>query len=150
MNKEKLEKQLGILENVAEKLVNGCLTSGNIAHDGKTKGYTIQNVVGNIRRILQEEDKPSDFEEIVRGLWNELNTGHTYSVIDSYNIFYGVCLDIANWQKEKMEKNVIAEQKCTCVQVMHRLVGGSWNLACPIDKLGLGSGDMVKVKVEKI
>ena len=55
MNKEKLEKQLCILESVAEKLVNGFLTSGNIAHDGKTKGYTIRNVVNNIRRILKEE-----------------------------------------------------------------------------------------------
>ena len=54
MNREKIEKQLNILERVAEKLVNGCLTSGNIAHDGKTKGYTIQNVVGNIRKIINE------------------------------------------------------------------------------------------------
>ena len=55
----------------------------------------------------------------------------------------------AEWQKQQMEKSVIAEQKCTCVQVMHRIVGGSWNLACPIDKLGLGSGDKVKLIIIK-
>lgn len=57
INKEKLDKQLGILESVADKLVNGCLTSANIAHDGKIKGYTIRNVVNNIRVIIGEERK---------------------------------------------------------------------------------------------
>lgn len=54
---DKLNKQLGILERVADKLVNGCLTSANIAHDGKTKGYTIRNVVNNIRKLVEEERK---------------------------------------------------------------------------------------------
>ena len=142
MNKEKLEKQLGILESVAEKLVNGCLTSGNIAHDGKTKGYTIQNVVGNIRRILQE-DINDDLDKEIEKEWREWIKNGDVGFIE-------IARHFANWQKERMNKNVIAEQKCTCIQVMHRLVGGSWNLACPVDKLGLGSGDMVKVKIEKI
>lgn len=43
-----------------------------------------------------------DFEEVVKKLWNEINSGHEYSVIESYNVFYGLCLDIANWQKEQM------------------------------------------------
>lgn len=143
MNKEKLEKQLGILESVAEKLVNGCLTSGNIAHDGKTKGYTIQNVVGNIRRILQEDVSDDLEKEIQRYI--EQNRMH-----DVGFLVPNIARHFTDWQKERMNKNVIAEQECTCIQVMHRIVGGSWNLACPIDKLGLGSGDMVKVKVEKI
>lgn len=54
---EKLEKQLDLLERVADKLVNGCLTSANIAHDGKTKGYTIRNVVNNIRHLVGQERK---------------------------------------------------------------------------------------------
>ena len=49
---DKFVKQIGILDSVAYKLVNGCLTSGNISHDGKTKGYTIRNVANNIRSIL--------------------------------------------------------------------------------------------------
>lgn len=54
---DKLHKQMEILDNVADKLVNGALTSANIAHDGKVKGYTIRNVVNNIRRILGEEER---------------------------------------------------------------------------------------------
>ena len=57
INLEKLHKQLAILESVADKLVNGELTSGNIAHEGKVKGYTIRNVVNNIRTIIGEERK---------------------------------------------------------------------------------------------
>lgn len=53
---------------------------------------------------IQEEPVSEDFEEQVKALWNELNTGHTYSIIGSYNIFYGLCLDIADWQKEQFEK----------------------------------------------
>lgn len=52
INAEKLEMQLHILESVAEKLINGCITSGNISHEGKVKGYTIQNVVNNIKKII--------------------------------------------------------------------------------------------------
>jgi len=48
-----------------------------------------------------------DFEEVVKSLWNEINSGHDYSVIESYNVFYGLCLDIANWQKEQMMKSAI-------------------------------------------
>lgn len=48
-----------------------------------------------------------DFEEVVKTLWNEMNTGHEYSVIESYNVFYGLCLDIANWQKEQMMAKAI-------------------------------------------
>ena len=73
MNKEKLDKQLRILESVAEKLVNGCLTSGNIAHDGKTKGYTIQNVVNNIRRIVAEDD-----EDAVHAIVDRPLIGHDF------------------------------------------------------------------------
>ena len=57
---------------------------------------------------LREEPISNDFEEIVKNLWNEINTGHEYSVIESYNVFYGLCLDIANWQKEQVEKNLLA------------------------------------------
>jgi hypothetical protein len=49
---EEIEQQLNLLERVAEKLKNGLLTSGNIAHDGKVQGYTIENVASNIREII--------------------------------------------------------------------------------------------------
>lgn len=55
----------------------------------------------------------------------------------------------AKWQKEQMMKSVLASQEMTCIQVAHRLIGGSWNLACPTDKIGLKSNDKVKVIIIK-
>jgi hypothetical protein len=49
---DEIEEQLNLLERVATKLKNGLLTSGNIAHDGKVQGYTIENVASNIREII--------------------------------------------------------------------------------------------------
>lgn len=49
---ERLEKQLLILERVADNLINGCITSYNFSHEGIVKGYTIQNVVTGIRKII--------------------------------------------------------------------------------------------------
>lgn len=69
MNEKKtfeLEKQLNILIRVAEKLKNGLLTSGNIAHDGKIQGYTIENVVDNIRKILTKPNDEFVFKSIPR------------------------------------------------------------------------------------
>ncbi len=64
--------------------------------------------IGMAIKALQEEPVSEDFEEVVKKLWNEINSGHEYSVIESYNVFYGLCLDIANWQKEQVEKNLLA------------------------------------------
>jgi len=63
----------------------------------------ILSIIGTLE-VKETEEKPAseDFEEIVKGLWDEINTGHEYSVIESYNVFYGLCLDIANWKKEQM------------------------------------------------
>lgn len=60
--------------------------------------------VGMAIKALQDEPVSEDFEEVVKKLWNEINSVHEYSVIESYNVFYGLCLDIANWQKEQFEK----------------------------------------------
>ena len=45
-------------------------------------------------------------------------------------------------------KEVIAEQECTCNEALNRIIGGSWNLLCPINKLGLKTGDKVKVIIK--
>jgi len=68
---------------------NGNEVNGDIAHS-----------------IIRKQEEPisEDSEEIVKGLWNEINSGHEYSIVPSYNVFYGLCLDIANWQKEQCEK----------------------------------------------
>ena len=55
MDIEKIETQLEILQRIADDLKNGrVLTSGNITHEGVVKGYTIENVVRNIRKTLNE------------------------------------------------------------------------------------------------
>lgn len=45
-------------------------------------------------------------------------------------------------------KEVIAEQECTCHETLNRIIGGSWNILCPVNKLGLKNGDIVKVIIE--
>lgn len=45
-------------------------------------------------------------------------------------------------------KEVIAEQGCTCNEALNRIIGGSWNLLCPVNKLGLKTGDKVKVIIK--
>ena len=57
-----------------------------------------------------EEPVSEDLEAEVKKLWEEINTGHSYSIVDSYNIFYGLCMDIAEWQKQK-DANLIFNAK---------------------------------------
>ena len=61
--REEVEKQLNLLERVAEKLKNGLITSGNVSHTSKVQGYTIENVVNNIKEILQKEHVSNDLEK---------------------------------------------------------------------------------------
>ena len=53
---------------------------------------------------MQEEFVSEDLEVLVKKLWQEINSGHEYSIIDSYNQFYGICLEISEWQKEQGKK----------------------------------------------
>jgi len=59
---------------------------------------------------LTQEPVNNGFEAEVKKLWEEINTGHSYSIVDSYNIFYGLCMDIADWQKQK-DANLIFNAK---------------------------------------
>lgn len=75
--------------------------------------YSKDNYTAEDRKVLcdgceeecefnkKEEPVNDSFEAEVKKLWEEINTGHNYSIVDSYNIFYGLCLDIAEWQKEQ-------------------------------------------------
>ena len=79
--------------------------------------YSKDNYTDEDRKILcegceeecefnkKEEPINDSFETEVKKLWMEINTGHSYSIVDSYNIFYGLCMDIAEWQKE--QQNII-------------------------------------------
>ena len=64
INKEELEKQLNILERVAERLKNGLITSGNVAHTGMVQGAAVENVAHNIRKLLTEAEEKQHEEDI--------------------------------------------------------------------------------------
>ena len=83
---EKKEKQLSLLERVAEKLKNGLITSGNIAHDGKVQGYTIENVVGNIREVLNKEAMEWHNKGYVKGVKDAYhNVNEARAIINNLN-----------------------------------------------------------------
>lgn len=52
-------------------------------------------VLGNVKDFLDtlemKEVNLSLIEPHIRKEWNKINTGHTFSVIDSYYIFAGIC-----------------------------------------------------------
>lgn len=56
--------------------------------------------------------------------------------------------DILSFINTLEVKEVIAEQECTCNEALNRIIGGSWNLLCPVNKLGLKTGDKVKVIIK--
>lgn len=59
-----------------------------------------------------------------------------------------ICKELMNFLNTIEVKEVIAEQECTCNEALNRIIGGTWNLLCPINKLGLKTGDKVKVIIK--
>lgn len=59
----------------------------------------------------KEDPVSSDFISLVdkeaRELWKEINLGNGFSIVDSFNQFYGICMQMAEsaveWQKNKEE-----------------------------------------------
>ena len=47
-------------------------------------------------------------------------------------------------------KKVIAGQECVCNGAFNKIIGGSWNLTIPLDKVGLKHDDKVEVLIIKI
>lgn len=60
------------------------------------------------------------------------------------DVLYG----ILNFINTLEVKEVVAEQECICNEALNRIIGGSWNVICPVNKLGLKNGDKVKVIIE--
>lgn len=58
------------------------------------------------------------------------------------------CEKILSFLNTLEVKEVIAEQECTCNEALNRIIGGSWNLLCPVNKLGLKTGDKVEVMIK--
>lgn len=47
-------------------------------------------------------------------------------------------------------KKVIAGQECVCNSVFNKIIGDSWNLTIPLNKVGLKQDDKVEVLIIKI
>ena len=63
----------------------------------------------------REDSAGDDLKAVVdkeaNEIWKEINSGHYYSVVESFNQFYGICMQIAesaaNWQKQQMVAKAI-------------------------------------------
>lgn len=51
----------------------------------------IQYIKEQVKDIEVKEVDLSLIEPHIKEEWSKINTGHTYSIIDSYNIFVGIC-----------------------------------------------------------
>lgn len=47
-------------------------------------------------------------------------------------------------------KKVIAGQECVCNSVFNKIIGDSWNLTIPLNKVGLKHNDKVEVLIIKL
>ena len=99
--------------------------------------------VGMAIKALQEEPANDSFEAEVKKLWEEINTGHSYSIVDSYNQFYGLCLEIADWQKEQLMKDAVDG-----LVVCNNLTHGFKDIVMEIPSF-LNVGDKVKLIILK-
>lgn len=57
--------------------------------------------IDSLQEELVSDNIISVIDKQAKRLWNEINTGHEYSIIDSYNQFYGICMEIAESIKEE-------------------------------------------------
>ena len=96
-NKEKLKE--------LEELKKACMYSKDNYTDEDRK-VLCDGCEEECKFNKKEEPANDNFEAEVKKLWMEINTGHSYSIVDSYNIFYGLCMDIAEWQKEQIIKRL--------------------------------------------
>lgn len=98
--------------------------------------------VGKILNSLQEESANGNFEAEVKNLWKEINTGHNYSIVDSYNQFYGLCMEIADWQKGQL----IAKAVDVTINIPCPKIDGSYTQLVD-SKEALPFGEKLKVLV---
>lgn len=85
-------------------------------------------VVTEIDRIKKEECPTDTYEGRCKLLWFE-------QFLSFLNTIEG--------------KEVIAGQECICNGVFNKIIGSSWNLTIPLDKVGLKHGDKVEVLIIK-
>lgn len=120
------------LEKVVEEIVDPIVLNA----------YGVKEIANRLRRTMIDSAS-EDLEEVVEKLWQEINTGHQYSILDSYNQFYGICLDVCEWQKQQMMKDAID------AEITYGKSLAIPSLGYKLDKEGLDFSDKVKVIIIK-
>ena len=80
-----IERRLELLDNTSAG------DSKEFAAIIGAKYYELINLAQYINNLEVKEVDLSLIEPHIKEEWNKINTGHTYSIIDSYNIFVGIC-----------------------------------------------------------
>ena len=131
-----------LIKNEIESRIQECKDSkiDSSYYDGLISAF---EEVRDFINSLPEEPVSDELEEVAfDNAQKNYKEGFRGAAMQAFN-------EGAEWQKEQMTKSVLASQEMTCIQVAHRLIGSSWNLACPTDKIGLKSNDKVKVIIIK-
>ena len=66
-----------------------------------------------------------------------------------YPTYLCALMDFEDFLDTLEGKGVIAGQECICNGVFNKIIGSSWNLTIPLDKVGLKHGDKVEVLIIK-
>ena len=89
--KKEIERRRDIFRTSVAS-IDGC--KANVLTD-------ILNFIDSLQEELVSNDVLDAVDKKARKIWDEINTGHEYSIIDSYNQFYGICMEIAEMVQEE-------------------------------------------------
>lgn len=127
------DKVVAEIERMLHETVNN--TDGSPYYGGRAGAFTaILSFINTLEvkeEVLDEEGKAKLMKKCVHKAYKR---GYDMGVLKTIS--------------EMNHKEVIAEQECTCNEPLNRIIGGSWNLLCPVNKLGLKTGDKVKVIIK--
>ncbi len=96
-------------------------------------------VVAEIEKIIADET------ESIKSFEHSKNV----SEVQRSNARMGVLMHIRSLLDTIEVKEVISEQEGLCNGIFNRIIGNTWNLVIPIDKVGLKHGDKVKILIAK-
>lgn len=91
INAEKLKSEIERRMKFHDDAMKVCVGLTNIALTHGA-GWKEDNELLSFIDSLQQEQKEVDIEKEIDELWEGLNTGHDYVIVDSYQCFLGICL----------------------------------------------------------
>jgi hypothetical protein len=98
-----------------------------------------------MNKMIDKDKVVAEIESYINGFCDR--NGYLEDA-ETNGIAYETLCDLKDSIDNLEVKEVIAEQECTCNEALNRIIGGNWNLLCPVNKLGLKTGDKVKVIIE--